>query len=183
MHSYKMGDTWLHKTTSEKDLGIVIDYKLNMSQQSDVTTEKANAILGCIDRNIVSKTCEVLVFLYSALVRPYLEHCVQFWTPHFKKNANKLEQVQRRATRMIGGLDTKPYEERLKELGMFSLEKRRLRGDRIALFKYLRGCHTEEGQDLFSIITKCRTCNNGLKLKKARFWLNIRKNLLTVRAA
>ena len=83
---------------------------------------------------------------------------------------------------MIRGLETKPDEERLKELGMFSLEKRRLRVDLIAHFKYLKGCHTKEGQDLFSIIPEYRTCNNGLKLKEARFRLNIRKNFLTVRA-
>ena len=77
---------------------------------------------------------------------------------------------------------SKPYEERRKELGMFSLEKRRLRDEMIELFKYLESCHTEEGQDLFSIIPECRTRNNGLKLKEARFRLNIRKILLTIRA-
>ena len=70
---------------------------------------------------------------------------------------------RKRATRMIRGLETKPYEKRLEELGMFSREKRRLRRDVIALFKYLKGCHTEEGQDLFSILPECRTRNKGLK--------------------
>ena len=89
-------------------------------------------------------------------------------------------QVQSSVTKR--GLETKPYEERLKELGMFSFEKRRLRGDRITFFKYLKGCHPEEGQDLFLIIPECRRHNNGLKLQEARFRVNIRKNFLTVRA-
>ena len=117
MHSYKMRDTWLSNTINERVLGIVLDHKLNMSQQCDVTIKKANAILGCIHRSIVSKLGEMLVPLYSALVRLHLEYCVQFWTPQFKKDADKLEQVQRRTTRMIRELETKSYEERLKELG------------------------------------------------------------------
>ena len=68
---------------------------------------------------------------------------------------------------MIRGLENKPCGERVKDLDKFSLEKRRLRGDRIALFKYLKGSHTEEGQELFSIIPECRTRNNGLKLQEA----------------
>ena len=79
---------------------------------------------------------------------------------------------------MIRGLEMKLYEERLKELGMFSLEKRRQRGDMITLFIYLKSCHTEEGQDLFLVIPEFRTQNNGLKLQEARFYLNIRKNFL-----
>ena len=125
------------------EIGIVVDHKLNTSQQCDVATKKGTAILGCINIlvSIISKSHEVLVPLYSSLVRPHLECCVQFWTWHFKKVAHKLERVQRRTTRRIRGLETKPYEERLKESGMFSLEKRRLRGDMIAFFKYFKGYH------------------------------------------
>ena len=83
---------------------------------------------------------------------------------------------------MFRGLEDKPYEENLKELGMFSLEKRRLRGAMIALFKYLKCSPTEEGQNLFSIILEYRTHNNGLKLQEARFGMNSRKNVLTVGA-
>ena len=63
-------------------------------------------------------------------------------------------------------------------MGPFSLEKRRQRGDRIALFKYLKDCAIEEGQDLFLIIPECRTHNHGLKQQEARFRRNIKKNVV-----
>ena len=93
-----MGDTWLSNTISKKDLGNVVGHKLNMRQECNMAAEKANAILGSINRSIVSKSCEVLVSLYSALVRPHLECCVQFWTPHFKMatNWNKFRGGQQR---------------------------------------------------------------------------------------
>ena len=84
--------------------------------------------------------------------------------------------------RMIRGLDTKPYEKMLKELKMFSLEKRGLGADIIALFKYLKSSCTEERQDLFSLIPDCKTHDKRPKLQEARFRLNIEKNFLTVRA-
>ncbi|PKU48543.1 hypothetical protein llap_1171 [Limosa lapponica baueri] len=111
---YGLGEEWLESSFVEKDLGLLINRQLNMSQQPAQVAKKANSILACIRNSVL-------------------------WAPHYRKDIEVLERVQRRATKLVKGLEHKSSEERLRELGLFGLEKRRLRGDLIALYNYLKG--------------------------------------------
>ena len=134
---YSMDSKELSETTKEKDLGILIDCKLDFGCHIKEIVGRANRMIGMIRSSFVCLNKKMFLNLYLALIRPLLEYCVQVWSPHLQKYIKLIEGVQRRATRLVPELRELPYEERLKELKLTTLEERRVRGDMIETYKII----------------------------------------------
>ena len=133
-------------------------------------------MLGSIRRRVASRVRQVIVPFCSALMTPQLEYCFQVWGPQHMKDVELLERFQRRAAKMIQGLEHLPCEDRLRELGLFSLEG--LWGDLIAAFHYLKRVYKHKGNQLFTQVDRDRTRGSVFKLKEGRFKLDVRGSFL-----
>jgi len=169
-------DEGIESSSEEKDLGVLMDEKLDMSHQCVLAAQKANCILGCIRRSVASRSREVILPLCSTLgvLRPALE-------PSAQEGHGPVGAGPEEATKMIQGLEQLCCEYRLRELGLFSLGKRRLRGDLRAAFQYLKGGYRKDGDNLFSKACCERARSNVLKLREGRFRLDLRKKFFTMR--
>ncbi|KAJ7402750.1 hypothetical protein BTVI_83604 [Pitangus sulphuratus] len=170
-HHYRLREEWLESCLVEKDLVMLFDNQLNMSQQCAQGAKKASGILPCIRNIVARRTRAVIIPLYLTLIRPNLKSCVQFWAPHYRKDIEVLERVQRNTMELVKGLEHRSDEEQLR---VFSLEKWRPGEDLTAL--QLPETSVRGENHLFSQVTNDKTRGNTLKLYQGRFRLGIRKN-------
>jgi ribonuclease P/MRP protein subunit RPP40 len=164
-----------------RDLRILVTADYKPAEQCLAAAKKARGELFRLRAALSCRRPEVFLPLYTSIVRPHLEYCVQAWAPYYSKDINCLEQVQRLATRMMVGMKGKNYNERLQCLGLFSLQRRRARGDLIETYKILKGITKVDFRNLFELAPNRSTRGHGLKLQKSHARLNKRAKFFTNR--
>ena len=163
LFQYKLGDAVLDTADREKDLGIIINKSLN---PNDHINEKVHKMLGLIanmKRAFLYVDEDMVKKIITAIIRPSLEYGAVVWSPHLKKDIDKLERVQRAATRWAPTLRDLSYEDRLQKLGLITLEERRKRGDMIMLFNCITG-RVNIDKDDFLILNTRKTRGHNKKL-------------------
>ena len=120
-----MEATQLQEVSEEKDLRIIVSDDIKWAKQCIAAVKQANKILGMIKRNFVDRSKETILALYKSLVRPHLEYCIPVWNPYLAKDVKLIEGVQRRATKMVQGIQHWKYDDRLKYLGLMRLDRKR----------------------------------------------------------
>ena len=171
----------LEKTNCEKDLGVHVDPSLHFSQHCEKAANKANRIVGLIRRSFDYMDGPMLTQLYKGLVRPHLEYANASWAPQYKKDATVLENVQRRATKLVPELKAVQYEKRLEALNLPSLSYRRRRGDLIETYKYRQGLYNVESEKLLPLSDVKNRRGPKHKLTTQSCRLKIRQNFFSLR--
>ena len=147
--NYSMKDEVLHKSETERDLGVTINTNLSFATHINTQINKANQALGLVKRTFSYLSEDLFRNVYLTYIRPHLEYCVQAWSPFLQGDIEKLEKFQRRATKLVPSLSELPYEERIEKLQIPTLKERRIRGDMIETFKIIKGYENMNTEDFF----------------------------------
>ena len=135
-HRYELYGDELDHVFEEKDLGVMIDMDLTFEEHMATKIGKANGIMGLIRRTFSYLDGDTFKKLYTSFVRPHLEYANSVWSPHLRKHIKMLESVQIRATKLVDGMKSMSYTERLQALNLPTLLHRRQRGDMIQVWKH-----------------------------------------------
>ena len=180
-YMYHVNGNIIDTCTFYKDLGVIVTDDLKPTKQIDKCITKANAMLGLIKRTFSFIDEEIFLRCFKTFVRPILEYGQQAWAPHLEKDIEILEKVQRRATKLVHSLKDLPYEERLDKLQLFSLKRRRERGDMIFMYKLFNGHINIDPKKLFAMHSDDRTRGHCFKIKTPRIYTDNRRYYFTTR--
>jgi hypothetical protein len=171
----------------EKDIGVVIDEELSFDKHICKKVSKANSIFAALRRTFRSLNADIFLPLYKTLVRTHLDYASTVWAPYKKKYIDKIESVQKRATKQIPGFNNLSYPERLKKLKLPTIAYRRIRGDMIETYKIINEKYDPEVSSFLKLLSnsgnRFSRRNNSNKLVQQRFKTSLRKNSFTVRVA
>ena len=181
-HDYLLQNSVLATVKSTVDLGITVADNLKPSNHCIKIVKSASAYLNVIKRCFGPMDKPTFLPLYKGLVRSRLETASSAWNPHLLKDILLLEKVQRKATRLVSGLADRSYDDRLRFLGLQTLETRRHRQDLIIVYKLMHGYFDFDWRRLFELDVSCRTRGHPLKLRRittpsrdyARYFFNYR---------
>ena len=183
---YIMNGQTLESQSSQRDLGVQIANSCLPGDQCAQAAKKANQVLGRIHRTFSCKTSDVMLQIYKVFIRPHLEYAATAWSPWLRKDIEALEKIQHRATRRMSNIRG-TYPERLKQLELTTLEQRRIRGDAIETFKYLKGFLDIPRDTLFTLDhqtqPKTRHQHSFMPLVVPGARIDLRKNFFSVRSA
>ena len=183
---YNMNSKVLSKTESEKDIGVFTHKSLKPSLQCKEAARRANGVLSQILRSFHYRDKKTFVQLYTTYVRPHLEFSTPAWNPWLQKNIDVLENVQKRALKMISGLSSRDYDEQLSELKMLSLKNRRQMFDMVQTFKIIHSFDNVDRSTWFEFVEEregrtTRLSEDPLNLKTKRINTEIRRNFFSNR--
>ena len=178
---YSMRGTSLKQVLVERDLGVLIDTELKFREQAASAVAKASQILAVIRRSFQLLDRTTLPLLFKTLVRPFLEYGNLVWGPFNRADQKLVEQVQRRATRLVDEVRAEPYTERLRLLGLPSMYHRRRQGDMIAVYQVLHSGVDLDPQTFFTLSAGSTTRGHPWKICKPQAATRIRRNAFSVR--